>query len=374
MALVLVFAVTTCKPRAAPHRESEPTATASDTPSTAASASAAAPAATPAATPAAECGARRIPAADGGCARDPAWRIDSIALPPSGNYACARYTSGDVRCAGFRALGGADDVHDAVDIALGASHACVRRKAGTVACWGSNDLGQIGDGSQDAASAPSAVTGLAGATAIAAGDGHTCAIHAGGKVACWGSNFEGQVDGKKDGDQRVPVDVPGVAGATRLALGLTFSCARLVGGSVTCWGAFPRDRDDRGPRTVPGLRGADDIAVTGAVFNPTLCARTGGSIRCIAGEGHATPRVVAGIADATAVVAGNVTVCALEKSGAVACGNQPFEKATAFAVPSARSIAMRGLHVCTIGRDGELACREGDGKPLDDVFGTMETL
>lgn len=350
--VVFAMAIAGCK-REAPRHESEPTAAPSEAPSTVASASASAPAP--------NCGPRHIAAADGGCARDPAWRIEQIAV--AANYACARYASGDVGCAGFRTPAGAENVHDAVEIAAGALHACARQKSGSVVCWGKDDYGQVGD-----------ATRLAGVTAIAAGDSHTCAIHAGGKVACWGSSFEGQVDGKKGADHRVPVDVPGVAGATKLALGLTFSCARLGDGSVTCWGAFPRDRDDRGPRVVAGLHGVDDISLTGAAFHPTLCARTGGSVRCIAGEGHATPKLVTGISDATTVVAGNLSICALEKSGVVACADEPFDKAAAFPVPPARSVSMRGLNVCTIGVDGELACRQGDGKPLDDIFRSIEAL
>ena len=358
-AILVVLVVGACK-REAPTHETAPTA--SETPVASASASEVAPTVV--------CGARRI-AADGGCVRDPAWSIEQIALAE--NYACARYKSGDVRCAGYRTPAGADSVYAAVEIATGRLHACARQKGGTVFCWGTNDEGQIGDGTTNTTSAPSIVQGVTDATAIAAGMGHTCAIRSNGKVACWGSNFEGQVDGKKGDNRRTAVDVPGVAGATRLALGLTFSCARLVDGSITCWGDFPLNRADKAPRVVPGLRG-DDIAVTGAAFHPELCARAGRTIRCVAGdEQHASPQAITDITDATAVVAGIDSICALEKSGTVGCVRPGSDRAT-LPVPPARSIAIGGLHVCTIGVDGELACREEDGKPLDDVFRGMQTL
>jgi alpha-tubulin suppressor-like RCC1 family protein len=84
-------------------------------------------------------------------------------------------------------------------VASGYLHNCAVRSDATVACWGGNSVGQLGDGTTDSRSSPTAVAGLRGVRQVSANPigGTTCVV-AGSKtdgsdaaVLCWGSNGGG---------------------------------------------------------------------------------------------------------------------------------------------------------------------------------------
>jgi alpha-tubulin suppressor-like RCC1 family protein len=72
-----------------------------------------------------------------------------------------------------------------------------------VVAWGANEAGQLGNGTETAASRPVTVKNLENVTAISAGFNFSAAVAgSAGEVMTWGSNREAQLgDGKKPGEQ-----------------------------------------------------------------------------------------------------------------------------------------------------------------------------
>jgi alpha-tubulin suppressor-like RCC1 family protein len=128
-------------------------------------------------------------------------------------------------------------------VANGYNHSCAIADS-KVFCWGENGFGQI-SGTLSKSTFPIAVgtTGdMAGktVTSLAGGESHTCAI-ADGKAYCWGSGTSGEIGNGMNNRASVPVAVS-TAGAlagktvTSIAPGKYFTCA-VADGKAYCWGS-----------------------------------------------------------------------------------------------------------------------------------------
>lgn len=223
-------------------------------------------------------------------------------------------------------------------IAVGDSFACALTSGGGVQCWGTNDIGQLGDDTYIARSAPVTVSGLASGTqAIAAGQYHACALTSGGGVKCWGVSWNGQLGNGSLGTSKIPVEVSGLAsGVQAITTGYSHTCALLSGGGVQCWGANNNGQLGDGTTTqrttpveVSGLTsGAQAIAASG---NHTCVLLSGGGVKCWGannngqlGDGTTTQRntpvEVSGLGSGMqAIAAGGSHTCAVTSSGGVKC-------------------------------------------------------
>jgi len=211
---------------------------------------------------------------------------------------------------------------------------CALIDNGTVRCWGDNSCGQLGNAliaDRPEIGTPNPVTvcesgrgdgctPLGNVAAIAQGTLHSCALLASGTVKCWGRNEFGQLgDGTQEGlrvhyaydefDNPLytliranPVDVcERGAGAGCSALGHVLSlsagwghsCALVDDGTVRCWGNNP-----------DGQLG-DGSFYTSSIAQPV----------CLSGSGSRCPM----LDDVVAVVAANVSTCALRQGGDVYC-------------------------------------------------------
>jgi alpha-tubulin suppressor-like RCC1 family protein len=271
---------------------------------------------------------------------------------PGAQHTCALTTAGGVKCWGDNAgnqLGDGTNTprltavnvtglaSGVTAIAAGAFHNCALTGTGTVKCWGNNNAGQLGDGTTTARNTAVDVSGLTGAIAISAAANHTCALLSTGSAKCWGENIVGQLGDNTTVQRLLPVDVaaPGVT-FTKISTGDFHTCGVTSAGSIKCWGsnAFGGLGDNTftqrvSPVDVLNLGGT---AATVSAGQYHTCARlTSGAAKCWgrndAGQigedttaNRTAPAAVAGLgANVVSIVAGSLTSCAIQTSGALTC-------------------------------------------------------
>ena len=242
-------------------------------------------------------------------------------------FACARMTSGQVRCWGrntagqlgngtttpsthavvVRNAGNTGPLVNVTQIAAGGSHVCARRTDGQLRCWGTSAFGQGGNGENDSVNPlPRTVQNVAGTgplknvVQVVSGIQHSCARLADKQVRCWGADFQGQVgNGANTGVYLRPVATLRVDGTanignvTNLSAGGWHTCAVLGSGQARCWGdggegqLAEANNEDRTLPVVVEHPGADpdsnldNVALTGVVQ-----AATGSSHSCFRLSNH----------------------------------------------------------------------------------------
>lgn len=265
------------------------------------------------------CGAATTQSCALGCFQDGCLGVQQVAT--NSGSACALLTDAHVRCWGDNSVGrlglgpsGLANYSTPVEVSAwstghvkmlgGVSGAtCALIDDGTVQCAGSNTSGELGNGTNYGTATPNptpaTVTGLAGATFISSGTtDRFFAIVAGGAVKSWGDNANGALGA--GGAQSAyassftlrDVCAPGstsssctpATGATFVASGDHHACG-VFGGQVACWG----------DNTFGQLGFAPD------------------------GVDHPFPTIVAGIANAITVSAGNSISCATTADGKSYC-------------------------------------------------------
>lgn len=123
-------------------------------------------------------------------------------------------------------------------ITTGGLHACaLEAESGAAYCWGANSQGELGDGTVDDRSVPTAVAGGLSFRAIAAGIGHTCGVTVDGQGYCWGSNTQGRLGTGNLLDQLAPTRVATDTRLVDIGAATTSTCALDESGHVWCWGS-----------------------------------------------------------------------------------------------------------------------------------------
>jgi uncharacterized repeat protein (TIGR03803 family) len=130
--------------------------------------------------------------------------------------------------------------------AVGYLHSVALASDGSLRAWGSNTFGQLGDGTKTARDTPAPVIAsgaLAGKTvvAIAAGAFHSLALYSDGSVAAWGYNNHGQLGNGSNVAATAPVavDASGVLASRKvvaISAGAYHSLALCSDGTVVAWG------------------------------------------------------------------------------------------------------------------------------------------
>jgi alpha-tubulin suppressor-like RCC1 family protein len=122
-------------------------------------------------------------------------------------------------------------------IAAGSYHTCGHRLDGTLWCWGDNDYGQLGQGiPSPGTNVPALVPGPGPWGPPVTRHVHTCALQIGDESAwCWGLNAYGEIGDGTNGFAPAPTLVAGETGWTALAVGIHHTCG-LRGGAPFCWG------------------------------------------------------------------------------------------------------------------------------------------
>ena len=280
---------------------------------------------------------------------------DAVAFTAGPHHTCALRAGGTIVCFGNNrdgqlgsgspgpsgvselvVAGGYRSVHAGGDPY--GSHTCAISNLGQVSCWGARDVGQLGDGTSQAAPTPVAVVWSSDGApaALALGDRSSCAIDENGHLHCWGDDSQGQLGGGGQIDRPAPVYVPTI-GTTpaQLSLGRDHGCFRSTAGTIACFGeggdgrlGHGREGHSRTPILVGGLSDARSVAAGGrhtcalaGASTATWCwgANTLGEVGDPASsDDHLEPFVVPAVPTASEVVTGRAFTC-LRHDGSITC-------------------------------------------------------
>src|SRR5690554_841380 len=221
-------------------------------------------------------------------------------------------------------------------ISGGMGHTVVLLADGTVWAWGDNQYGQLGDGTTDNSSEPVQVTVPAGKEiiAVSAGGYHNLAVAGDGTVWAWGQNSNGQLGTGSYDDSSVPVEIATLSeeGIIAVAGGGQHSLALSGTGEVWGWGqnwdgqAGGSGTTKSTPVIISGLNGVEAIDAgldhSIALLSDNTVVTWGRNEYGQLGDGDApgssnTPVAVTGLANTTAVYAGQYHNLALTADGAV---------------------------------------------------------
>lgn len=174
------------------------------------------------------------------------------AVAPGERHTCAIANTGELFCWGGNDYGqlgdGTEDAQSAptqvgsaddwIHVSAGSWHSCGIREDHSLYCWGRNNDGQLGDGSKISQSAPVAENEGWSWTQVAAGGFHTCGIRDDDTLWCWGDNLAGQLGDGSQTESSVPVQVGEASDWTHVSPSKEFhSCGRRANGTLWCWGA-----------------------------------------------------------------------------------------------------------------------------------------
>ena len=241
---------------------------------------------------------------------------------------------------------------------------CAVLTSGRVDCWGYNEDGQLGNGTTRQTDRPTVVKGVGGRgilTGVARVSGETygfCAALTSGGVVCWGLNSDGELGNGTDENSSVPTAVVGVggtgtlSGVASLVSEATTMCAILTSHGTDCWGYGPNgqlgngtEEDSSFPTAVKGVGGTGTLngvsSLTGNDNGTNICARlSSGRVDCWGDNSYgeignktigiftdsSVPKAVVGV-DGTGTLSGVASVvgvpglsnCAILTSGGVDC-------------------------------------------------------
>ncbi|MBX7080912.1 MAG: hypothetical protein K1X88_17065 [Nannocystaceae bacterium] len=275
-------------------------------------------------------------------------------------------------------------VRKAVQVAAGMGSSCARMDDGSVRCWGRNDYGELGNGAMSPtdAATPVVVAGVSGSSWIGMGGDPgdqgdlACSIAADGGVTCWGYTRLLPVEGANPG---TPTAIPALRGAKEIAFGGGTLYAAMADGTVVGWGNTTFNAlgdgdtsgNDKGPTTIPGIRGATHVA---GGQNHGCAVVTGGKVLCWGYVGtQQAAKEVPGLSGVTAIAAtaGSSQTCAIDGSGAVQCWDEDMGTAALPGLGDAVALSARS-HWCARRKGGALSCwgandrgQLGLGKPSD---------
>jgi alpha-tubulin suppressor-like RCC1 family protein len=180
----------------------------------------------------------------------------ATAIAVGGETSCAKMKDASWKCWGADVLqtdsmgnstaaanGWNPGVDGALNIGLGGTQfACALEADGTVQCLGTLPWSDSGS-----AVPPTTVSGLPPIVQLAVSRDSVCGLTFSGQVVCWGVNGFGQLGVPPTSTAQPPAAIPGIQGANAIAVGGAlghFGCAMIDDGRIQCWGAdFARSPD-----------------------------------------------------------------------------------------------------------------------------------
>ncbi|MFT3766507.1 MAG: hypothetical protein QM820_13490 [Minicystis sp.] len=126
---------------------------------------------------------------------------------------------------------------DWIDVGAGASFTCARDGSKQISCWGTNGSGQVGDGTTSTRTSPTPTAGgISDFVSLDVGNNHSCALRENGSVWCWGANTRGQIGDGTNNNATSPTAVVDPGPWLSVSAGVEFSCAVKGDHTLWCWG------------------------------------------------------------------------------------------------------------------------------------------
>ncbi|MBV1857248.1 MAG: DUF4215 domain-containing protein, partial [Nannocystaceae bacterium] len=328
---------------------------------------------------------------------------EAVELALGGDFTCARFDSGGVKCWGNAAsgrlgYGNTDDIGDdetpatigfvdfgegvtAESIVAGVSHTCVALDDGTARCFGAAGAGQIGYGNTLPLGDNEPITSVDSVSLgspidhMGSGGGafHSCAALDSGDVKCWGQATTGKLGivgqttniGDNEALSSSPLTDVG-ATVVQLATGQAHTCARTSLGTVRCWGSQANGATGYGTGPTNSIIGDDETPASAGDVTLTDFA-----------------------AD---IATGWLHSCAVLETGAVQCwgrgndgrlgygdsayvgfNNSPADAGTVELDGPARQVVAGFAHTCAMLDDGTVQCW-GFGSTGQLGYGNTDTI
>ncbi|HEX8702583.1 MAG TPA: RCC1 repeat-containing protein, partial [Myxococcaceae bacterium] len=164
-------------------------------------------------------------------------------------------------------------------------HSLALGNDGTVWAWGDNTSGQLGDGTTTPRLSPVQVPGLGPAVAIASGQDHSLAVLQDGTVWAWGASSWGQLGDGTTTPHPSPVRVSALTDVVAVAAAGHHSVALRRDGTVWGWGKNFHGQLGMGATsqtavsTPVQVAGLADVSAVAAGDSHTLAVSTGGAVR-----------------------------------------------------------------------------------------------
>lgn len=308
----------------------------------------------------------------------------SLVLEAGYGHTCAVLGEGDLACwgngyAGKIGDGAAVDRPEAtpvategtplegrtvVQVAANGNTSCAVTSDGSVACWGGNGWGQLGDGTTEDRSVPTAVltegTALEhqAVTQVTTSGSHTCALADDGTVACWGANTSGQLGDGTTNERHTATAVvtsgtvlEGTAVET-VSANNGRTCAVNSLGVAACWGRN-------------GYEGALGDGTTKNRSVPTAVATAGTPL-----DGATVTDIATGLFHTCAATSTGTAACWGSNSSGMLGDGTTTNRLTAVAVATSGTVldgervvevAAGGSHTCALAASGSVACWGYDG-------------
>ncbi len=222
-----------------------------------------------------------------------------------------------------------------VTVSAGDTHTCAVRDDGALWCWGANGSGQLGDGTQTARLYPVRVYGFPQTVSfVRVKTAFSCATIADGRLYCWGDNLSGQLGDGTQEARSSPTEVSGISGVTQFCTGASHVCAVDGDGTLMCWGNNDYGQLGLGgsgpPATSPQPVGLSGTVVWLACGQAHTCAGTDMDTYCWGddsqgqlGNGQsgssASPGLVSGLGPMAIGGSGAQTTCASDGSTMFEC-------------------------------------------------------
>jgi alpha-tubulin suppressor-like RCC1 family protein/uncharacterized protein YjdB len=274
-------------------------------------------------------------------------------------------------------------------LAVGDFRSCAIGADSAAYCWGANNYGELGDGTTSNRRGPALVTGGLHWASLSSGDFHTCGLIGSGAAYCWGRNDQGQLGTGTTSDSHVPVPVSGSLTFQSIAAGSAYTCGVTDSHEAYCWGANGQGQLGTGntspsltPVLVQGVSTFESISASRIEFGGAIvtcgvttsgdgyCWGTNKDGQLGTGDsvGSATPRLVGGSHQWTAISASTFHACGRDTVGAAFCwGANPYGgfgdgTLTSTALPTAvdsgpyLNISAGYLFGCAVESSGTLLC------------------